>query len=186
MKSVYNPIVSSSPVIIVPYNLHWPQQFEEEKARLLADIGDYVVSIEHIGSTAVPGLAAKPVIDILIGVRSLQDATLFIPPLEARGYEYVPDYEDEMPFRRYLHRKINREHTHHLHMVEPSTRFYKVQMAFRDFLRAHPKTRDAYADLKLELAKKYRNNREAYTDSKGNFIRGILAKCGFQEEGEKT
>lgn len=166
-------------MIIVPYDPHWPQQFEEEKARLRADIGAFVVSIEHIGSTAVPDLAAKPVIDILIGVRSLQEAPRFIPPLEARGYEYVPDYEDEMPFRRYLHRKVNGNHTHHLHMVEPDSRFYHVQLAFRDYLRAHPETRDAYAELKRNLANNYRNNREAYTDAKGTFIQSILAKCKF-------
>jgi GrpB-like predicted nucleotidyltransferase (UPF0157 family) len=175
-----------APVIIVPYDSLWPQQFEEEKTRLLADIGAYVLSIEHIGSTAVPGLAAKPVIDILIGVHSLAEAPLFIPPLEARGYEYVPQYEDEMPFRRYLHRKINGEHTHHLHMVEPATRFYKVQLAFRDHLRAHSETRDAYAALKLDLANKYRNDRMAYTDAKSDFILGVLALCGFPEDGEKN
>lgn len=172
-----------APVIIVPYDPRWPAQFEEEKTRLIADIGAYVLSIEHIGSTAVPGLAAKPVIDILIGVHSLQEASLFIPPLEARGYEYVPQYEDEMPFRRYLHRKVNGEHTHHLHMVEPTTHFYKVQLAFRDYLRTHPETRDAYAALKINLAEKYRNDRMAYTDAKSDFIFGVLEQCGFPHNG---
>jgi len=175
-----------APVIIIPYDPRWPVQFEEEKARLLADIGAYVLSIEHIGSTAVPGLAAKPVIDILIGVRSLANAPLFIPPLEARGYEYVAQYEDEMPFRRYLHRKVNGEHTHHLHMVEPTTRFYKVQLAFRDHLRSHPETHDVYAALKLDLAEKYRNDRMAYTDAKSDFILGVLEQCGFSRNGDKN
>lgn len=172
-----------APVIIVPYDPRWPAQFEEEKTRLIADIGAYVLSIEHIGSTAVPGLAAKPVIDILIGVHSLQEASLFIPPLEARGYEYVPQYEDEMPFRRYLHRKVNGEHTHHLHMVEPTTHFYKVQLAFRDYLRTHPETRDAYAALKVHLSEKYRNDRMAYTNAKSDFILGVLEQCGFPQNG---
>ncbi|NMC35162.1 MAG: GrpB family protein [Veillonellaceae bacterium] len=173
-------------MIIVPYDPHWPHQFEEERLRLLEEIGAYVLSIEHIGSTAVPGLAAKPVIDILIGVRSLQEAPLFIPPLEARGYEYVSQYEDEMPFRRYLHRKVNGEHTHHLHMVEPTTHFYKVQLAFRDYLRTHPETRDAYTTLKINLAEKYHNDRMAYTDAKSDFILGVLEQCGFQKDGEKN
>ena len=168
-----------APVFIAPYDPSWPALYEEEKSRILADIGPYVATIEHMGSTAVPGLAAKPVIDILIGVRSLADANFFIPPLEARGYEYVSRYEDEMPFRRYLHRKVNGEHTHHLHMVEPNTRFYKVQLAFRDYLREHPETRDAYAALKIELAEKYRNDRMAYTDAKSAFIEEILSRCGF-------
>jgi|APHig6443717497_1056834.scaffolds.fasta_scaffold53176_2 GrpB-like predicted nucleotidyltransferase (UPF0157 family) len=171
-----------SPVFIVPYDPAWPQLFEEEKARILNDIGAYVISIEHMGSTAVPGLAAKPVIDILIGVRSLADSSLFIPPLTARGYEYVSLYEDEMPFRRYLHRKINGAHTHHLHMVEPDTEFYRVQLATRDYLRTHPEARDEYAALKLQLAEKYRNDRDSYTDAKGPFIQAILAKCIYPKK----
>ena len=73
--------MSKAPVIILPYDPRWPLQFEEEKSHIVADIGAFTLSIEHIGSTAVPGLAAKPVIDILIGVRSLEDASFFIPPL---------------------------------------------------------------------------------------------------------
>lgn len=166
-----------APVIILPYDPAWPSLYTAEKERILNEIGQYVVNIEHMGSTAVPGLAAKPVIDILIGVRSLADAPLFIPPLLPLGYEYVNRYEDDMPFRRYLHRKINGEHTHHLHMVEPDTDFYKVQLAFRDYLRAHPDDRDQYAALKNKLAEKYQKDRMAYTDAKSGFIQGILAKC---------
>jgi len=169
--------VEHSPVNVVPYDPEWPRLFEEEKARILQDIGSNVISVEHMGSTAIPGLAAKPVIDILIGVRSLADAPLFIPPLIAHGYEYVSRYENEMPFRRYLHRKVNGEHTHHLHMVEPDTDFYRLQLAFRDYLRAHPEDRNEYAALKLWLAEKYRNDRVAYTDAKTDFIQGILEKC---------
>jgi len=168
-----------APVFVIPYDPNWPILYEQEKARILQDIGNYMTSIEHMGSTAVPGLAAKPVIDILIGVRSLADAPLFIPPLTTRGYEYVSRYEDIMPFRRYLHRKINGEHTHHLHMVEPDTNFYRVQLAFRDYLRTHPKECEEYAALKLRLAEKYRNDRMAYTDAKSEFIQGILSKCGL-------
>jgi GrpB-like predicted nucleotidyltransferase (UPF0157 family) len=176
--------VDQAPVIIVPYDPSWPQQFEEEKTRLLAEIGAYVLSIEHIGSTAVPGLAAKPVIDILVGVRSLQEAPFFIPLLEARGYEYVSAYEVEMPFRHYLQLLVNGEHIHHLHMVEPDSRFYRVQLACRDYLRAHPESRDAYARLKYDLAKKYRNDRDAYTDAKSDFILGVLEQCGIPGNGE--
>jgi len=172
--------MESAPVAIVPYDPVWPSQYTEEKERILTVIGLYVVSVEHMGSTAVPGLAAKPVIDILIGVRSLADASRFIPPLLPLGYEYVNRYENEMPFRRYLHRKIHGEHTHHLHMVEPDTEFYKVQLAFRDYLRSHPDARDRYAALKYKLAEQYRNDRMAYTDAKTEFIKGILSKCDLK------
>lgn len=164
-------------VFIVPYDPFWPEQYENEKELILRDIGSYLVSIEHMGSTAVPGLAAKPVIDILIGVRSLKDAPRFIPPLVNRGYEYIPEYETTFPERRYLHRIVEGQHTHHLHIVEPDTDFYHVQLAFRDFMRTHPDACEEYADLKLRLADEYRNDRMAYTDAKAEFIQGILAKC---------
>lgn len=165
------------PVLVVPYDPNWPHLFEQEKAHILADIGQYLLRIEHMGSTAVPGLAAKPVIDILIGVRSLADAPQFLPPLIARGYEYINRYEDVMPFRRYLHRKVNGAHTHHLHMVEVDTLFFREQLAFRDYLCAHPETCAAYTALKFALAERYRNDRAAYTDAKADFIQDVLKNC---------
>lgn len=177
---------SSAPIVVVPYDPAWSLQYEEEKNRILAVISPYVVCMEHMGSTAVPGLAAKPVIDILIGVRSLADAPLFLPPLASLGYDYLQKHEAVFPERRYLHRLVNELHTHHLHIVEPDSNFFKVQIAFRDYLRAHLEACDAYAMLKFNLAINFSNNREAYTDAKRDFIQGILAKIGFQEEGEKS
>lgn len=165
---------SSAPIVVVSYDPEWPLQYEEEKARILAVIAPFVVCMEHMGSTAVPGLAAKPVIDILIGVRSLSDAPLFLPPLVYLGYDYIQKHEAMLPERRYLHRLENGRHTHHLHMVEPDSDFFKVQIAFRDYLRRHSDTRDQYAALKLDLAHRYRNDREAYTDAKSSFILSIL------------
>lgn len=87
---------------IVDYNPVWPVRFAKEKASLLEAIGDWAMVIEHIGSTAVPGLGAKPIIDIMLGVHRLADARYCIAPLAAIGYEYVPQFEDEMPERRYF------------------------------------------------------------------------------------
>ncbi len=165
------------PIEIVPYDPCWPQLFEQEKSRILDAVGKYVNGIEHIGSTAVPGLAAKPVIDILIAVYRLEDAPFFIPPLEALGYDYIAQYEDLFPERRYLHRIVNHQHTHHLHMVEPGSNFYKVQLLFRDYLRTHPGDAQLYADLKYSLANRYRNDRDAYTEGKSDFINEILRKA---------
>ena len=162
------------PIEIVPYNPSWPALFAEAWREISAAIGGYIISIEHIGSTSVPGLAAKPVIDILIGVRSLADADRFIPPLAPLGYTYVPKHEDVFPERRYLHRITDGKHTHHLHIVEPASDFYRVQILFRDYLRTHPNAAAEYAALKYQLAEKYRDDREAYTDSKSDFIRNIL------------
>lgn len=172
----------SSPIVVVPYDPAWPLSFDAEKSRILDVIQPYVVCVEHIGSTAVAGLAAKPVIDILIGVRSLADAPFFLPPLTSLGYDYIQKHEEVFPERRYLHRLVDGQHTHHLHMVEPDSNFFKVQVAFRDYLRVHPQARDDYADLKFTLARQYRDDREGYTNAKSDFISSILSLVD-QESG---
>ena len=165
---------SPSPIEIVAYDLRWPLQYIEARDEILSVIGEFVVAVEHIGSTAVPGLAAKPVIDILAAVRSLEDAPLFLPPLYPLGYAYIPEHEDVFPERRYLHRIISGAHTHHLHIVELSSQFWRVQLLFRDHLRSHPDDARRYADLKYQLADRFRHDREAYTDGKSEFIQNIL------------
>lgn len=167
-------MATTSPIEVLPYNPLWPQMFAEESARILFIIGPYVDCIEHMGSTAVPGLAAKPVIDILIGVHHLADDVLFLPPLATLGYEYKPEHEAVFPERRYLHRVVNGVHTHHLHIVEPSSEFYKQQLRFRDLLRAYPEEAARYESLKVQLASQFRNDREAYTDGKSHLIQEIL------------
>ncbi len=164
----------ASPIDVVPYNPLWPQMFAEESARILSLIGPHVACVEHMGSTAVPGLAAKPVIDILIGVHHLADDALFLPPLASLGYSYKPEHEAVFPERRYLHRIINGVHTHHLHIVEPATDFFRQQLRFRDLLRAYPEEAARYEALKVQLAAQFRNDREAYTDGKSNLIQEIL------------
>lgn len=165
------------PVEIFPYDPSWVDLFIQEKNRILDAIGKYVFCIEHIGSTAIPGLAAKPVIDIMIGVHSLKDAPAFIPPLQALGYEYVARHEAILPERRYLHRIVKNQHTHHLHIVEPGSHFFEVQLLFRDYLRTHPEDARCYATLKINLAEKYRHDRESYTEGKSAFIEEILRKA---------
>ena len=98
-------MVSADPVVVVPYDEAWPSLYEEERARIERVIGPWVEEIEHVGSTAVPGLAAKPVIDIMVGVRSLKYSPILVERLVGIGYEYVPEFERVLPFRRYF-RKI--------------------------------------------------------------------------------
>ncbi|MHC1684842.1 MAG: GrpB family protein [Clostridiaceae bacterium] len=162
------------PIFVVPYDPAWPRLFSIEKERIDAVIHQYVSSIEHVGSTAVPGLAAKPVIDILIGVKHLFEAAFFIPPLLTLGYVYIPELELDLPERRYLQKISAGAHTHHLHLVEPDTSFYIDHLRFRDLLCLHPELASEYATLKLALAKKYRYDRAAYTDAKSNFIQRVL------------
>ncbi len=178
-----NPAYESSSqrdeVIVVEYNPLWPQLFEEEKARILFLIEPWVKQIEHIGSTAVLGLGAKPIIDIMVGLHSLDDARHCIPLLETIGYEYVPQHEALMPERRYFHKGSKRfSRTHHLHMVETASEFWERHLLFRDYLRAHKDTAREYYELKKELATRFRSNREAYTDAKTNFIQEVIEQAG--------
>ena len=162
------------PVIVEPYDPEWPNLFLAEKARLDVVLHSYIDVIEHVGSTSVPGLAAKPVIDILVGIRSLGDTPHFVPLLQAIGYIYVPEYEVDLPERRYFKKVTATAHTHHLHVAETYSKFFHDHIHFRDVLRAHPDVAAAYAELKLNLAAQYRNDRSAYTHAKSGFIQKAL------------
>jgi GrpB-like predicted nucleotidyltransferase (UPF0157 family) len=144
--------------------------------RLLSQIGRWSRGIEHIGSTAVPGLAAKPVIDIMPGVLSMADAESCIEGMRRLGYEYVPEFEDALPDRRYF-RKGHPEQKWHVHIVEVGGPFWRRHIAFRDYLRAHPEAAGKYAALKRRLAAQYPYDSLAYTDAKSEFILGIEEKA---------
>ena len=172
------------PVVVVPYDEAWPSLFEEERNCIERAIGPWVEGIEHIGSTAVPGLAAKPVIDIMVGVKSLDDTPSLVEGLEAIGYEYVPEFERQMPERRYF-RKLHRgRRTHQIHLVERSdAAFWDRHVLFRDYLRRHPGVAEEYALLKHELSGRFREDRTAYTEAKTAFIREVVRRAGEGEEG---
>jgi GrpB-like predicted nucleotidyltransferase (UPF0157 family) len=163
-----------TPVVIVPYHPEWPRQFEQERARLDETFASTKAVIEHIGSTAVPGLAAKPVIDIMIGVAALSEAEGQIESLRAQGYEYVPAYEAQLPQRRYFRKPRAEPRTHHVHCVILGSSFWHDQLVFRNYLRANPTAAGAYATLKQDLASRYAADREAYSEAKSEFIAAIL------------
>ncbi len=169
-------------VIIADYDPQWMTLYEQERERVLAIIGRKVMAIEHIGSTAVPGLGAKPIIDILVGVRCLADADECIEPLQGIGYEYAPEHEAFIPQRRYFRKGPVGARTYHLHMVEVKSEFWENHLLFRDYLRAHPEVAQKYHELKRELAAKYRFNRPAYTDAKAPFIEAVLAQACAEKE----
>lgn len=161
-------------IIIKEYDPKWPLLFEIEKAELMEAIGHYVADIQHFGSTAVEGLAAKPVIDIIVGLRRLLDAQDCILPIEGMEYEYVPEFEDEFPDRRYFRKVVKGKRTHQIHVVEIGSDFWKKHLAFRDRLRSNPDAANEYAVLKKDLAKKFTDDRKGYTDAKTEFIENIL------------
>ena len=172
-------------ITIVDYNPAWPDWFVAEKTRLLAVIADHVADIQHIGSTSVPGLGAKPVIDIMIGVRSLADADAHcIEAIVDLGYEYVKAFEVELPFRRYF-RKDNSAgaRTHQIHLVENENDWWVRHLVFRDYLRTHRESSEAYERLKRELAAQPFETTNDYAEAKTEFITAVEAKA-FAWKGE--
>jgi GrpB-like predicted nucleotidyltransferase (UPF0157 family) len=167
--------IDDEPVRIVPYNSSWPGQFETEKALLEPSIGRWVTGgIHHAGSTAIPGLAAKPVIDILVGVRDLPSSRECIGELAKLGYQYAPYRVDEM---HWFCKPDPSHRTHHLHLVPTGSRRYQVELAFRDTLRERPDLATEYAELKQRLAAEHRDDREAYTEAKQDFIARVLVEA---------
>ena len=168
----------SRPVRIVDYDPHWPMLYEEEKRRILEVIGHIVVRIEHIGSTAVPGLGAEPTIDIMVAVDHLKDAERCIEPLQRIGYEYQPKHEVSMPERRFFRKGEPPKGQHyHFHMVELTSDFWERHLLFRDYLRTHPEVSEEYYELKKRLANEYGSDHEGYTESKTSFIESVVAKA---------
>lgn len=162
-------------VEIAAYNPDWVVAFEIEKNNLERVIGEYVSAIEHIGSTAVPKLAAKPIIDMVAAVDDLSVCTQLTEPLKELGYEFIPErvFEDRVFFTKGP--RDNR--THYLSFVVKNSRGWTEPIAFRDYLRSHPIERKKYQALKEKLAEQYPNDRALYTQSKDTFIKEILAKA---------
>lgn len=161
-------------VVIVEHDPRWAAAYARAAAELRAVLAPWLVAIEHIGSTAVPGLAAKPVIDLQVGVRSLADSDAIVAAVQSLGYEYVPEFEAELPDRRYFRRWADGRRTEHVHLVEHGNRsWWDRHLAFRDWLRAHDEDRDAYAALKRRLADAHPVDRAAYTDGKAGFVQAI-------------
>lgn len=166
------------PVRIVDYTPHWSSLYKKEKREIHKVVGHIIVRVEHIGSTAVRNLGAKPIIDIMVGVSHLSDADKCIEPLESIGYEYVSEYEESMSERRYFHKgKPPKEQHYHLHMVELASDFWKRHLLFRDYLRSHPEVAQEYYELKKKLAAEHCSDREGYTESKASFIESVVARA---------
>lgn len=162
------------PIIIEAPDPSWPQKFEAEKRALASVLSPWLAGpIEHVGSTAVPGLAAKPVIDIMAGVRDLPSSKPAIEALRALSYCYFEYKAEEM---HWFCKPSDRERTHHLHLVPCGSRLWSDRLAFRDLLRSDATVRQAYAELKLALARQYRDDREAYTEAKTEFILTALSR----------
>ena len=166
--------MSQAPVKISEYDPQWPAAFEAERDLLESLIGAWRHGpIEHVGSTAVPGLAAKPVIDVMFGVRSLEASMPAIEVLTGNGYVYFPYKGDVM---HWFCKPSDAFRTHHVHLVPFESPLWHERIRFRDILRSEPDVAKAYADLKRSLGLKYQHDREAYTLDKWPFIEAILRR----------
>lgn len=162
-------------VKIVAYNPDWVAAFEAEKNNLERVIGEYVSAIEHVGSTAVPKLAAKPIIDMIAAVDDLSIYTQLLETLTEHGYEYMP--ERVFADRVFFPKGPRENRTHHLSLVIKNSKGWTEPIAFRDYLRCHPIERKKYQALKEKLAEQYPNHRALYTQSKDTLIKEMLAKA---------
>ena len=160
-------------IVLASPNPDWKEHFEEEAGKL-EEIFTNLVGIHHIGSTAIVGIKAKPVIDILPVVEDLSAVAGFVEELEKLGYKYRGEYG--LPGREYFE-KGNPAHTHHLHVFEEGDREIDRHLLFRDYLNAHPEEAKTYSTLKESLAAKYRTDFEGYTEAKSDFISEIDRKA---------
>jgi GrpB-like predicted nucleotidyltransferase (UPF0157 family) len=158
-------------VRLEPYREAWEDRYDAERRRLNEVAGDRILDVEHIGSTAVEGIPAKPVIDVLALVGDLADARALTPVLERHGYERRPEDVDG---RLFFAKGPRTKRTVYLSVAERGSDFHEEKIAFRDHLREHPETAERYASLKQQLAERYPENREAYTAGKGEFVRDVL------------
>ncbi|MFH1534392.1 MAG: GrpB family protein [Patescibacteria group bacterium] len=165
---------------IVPYNPEWPKMFEGEESFLRSKIPTKLIGrIEHFGSTAIPNLSAKPIIDMLVEIKSVRKAKKkIVPILQNEGYEYFwrPSIGENPPFYMWFIKRNKRgERTHHIHMVEKGSELWK-RLNFRDYLIKNPAPAEKYDILKKYLSKKYPNDRVKYTKAKSEFVEQINQK----------
>jgi GrpB-like predicted nucleotidyltransferase (UPF0157 family) len=170
------------PIEVVDYDRDWPRRYAAERDRIDAAIGDVTLAIEHVGGTAVPGLPAKPVIDLMVGVEDIERAGPAVAGLINLGYEYIPELESQLPDRRYF-RKGTPE-THHVHMVPVSSDYWAEHLLFRDYLRSHPQAAEEYGKLKRGLAGRHRLDRDAYRAGKVPFIDTVVAAARREAGGQ--
>jgi GrpB-like predicted nucleotidyltransferase (UPF0157 family) len=162
-------------VRLFDYDVQWPLIFEKERRRIEQAIGDIILSLHHVGSTSVPGLCAKPIIDILIGLETFECGFQCVMPLEQLGYTFRG--ENGIPGRHYFRKGDPR--TFHVHMFEKNSSQWHDHILFADYLRKNPERKQQYAELKRALAQAYPKNRVKYTNSKSEFIQETIRLASY-------
>lgn len=160
---------------VVPYDPMWPARFRAEALRLRSLLGDNAVAFHHIGSTAIPEIKAKPIIDLLVEVRDLAGVDALNEKMKRHGY--LPKGELGIPGRRYFRKGSDIHHTHHVHIFQIGDPHIERHITFRDYLRTHPLEALAYSQLKESLALHFQEDPEGYMDGKDAFIQKIEGKA---------
>jgi len=165
-------------IVVADYDPRWPAMFEAESARLREALGPLVLSIEHVGSTSVPGLAAKPIVDILVGVRSLAGARAgAVPKMRELGYLHVAEAEAWLPEEMLFRKGPPGPWTHHAHLMERGSPRWEEFVLVRDYLRAHPDVAAAYGSLKKALAVVFGDDIAGFRRAKAPFVEKVLANA---------
>jgi GrpB-like predicted nucleotidyltransferase (UPF0157 family) len=159
---------------VVSYNLNWKKMYEEESEKIRNVLGDIIIDIHHIGSTAIPGIKAKPVIDVLIEVKDIEGVAQHNHKMKELGYEAMGEYG--IPKRRFF-RKGGNNRTHHIHIFQVGNEEIERHINFKEYLIAHPDKAREYSKLKEELVNKYTYDVENYTNGKNDFIKEIDRKA---------
>ncbi|QSJ01017.1 GrpB family protein [Bacillus sp. 3a] len=159
-------------VFLVPWSAEWVKEFEMEKKRIEEVIGQYIVNVHHIGSTAVSGLSAKPIIDIAIEINHFVDGEQCATALQGLGYSYRGT--NVLPERHYFSKGEPR--THQIHMYQTGNRYLLEQINFRDYLRSNELAKSEYQQIKLNLSSVCKNDKHKYAEGKTDFVKSILER----------
>lgn len=166
-------------VILVGFDPNWAIKFKEEKKAIVERLEESIVSIDHIGSTAIPNIVAKPVIDILIGIKSLDQSEKISSTMKELGYEYVEQIESHFPERRLFFKPPTSKgkRQFNVHIWEHQSTGWKEMLLFRDYLLSHPESAKEYEFVKKYLAKRFPNNETAYSIGKEGYMQVILRRA---------
>jgi GrpB-like predicted nucleotidyltransferase (UPF0157 family) len=173
------PTTKSTPIQVINYDPNWPQMFGQLRDQIWPAVSDVAIEIEHVGSTSVPGMAAKPIIDIDLVLASHSDLPLLVQRLEGLSYKHFGnlDIEDRDAFIR-----PNGRVDHHLYACLQHSLALQNHLAIRNYLRTHPSEVAAYSALKKQLAEIFRDERPRYVEGKTEFLLSVLERCGFSAE----
>jgi GrpB-like predicted nucleotidyltransferase (UPF0157 family) len=164
-------------VLLSPHRKEWAKLYEEEEKLLWEAAGSFVIDIQHVGSTSVPGLISKPIIDIAIAVKTLTEGEKCIMPFTNLGYEYKLDNVTDDTVHHFFSKGVYYNRTHHIHLEEWNSKLWYNHILFRNYLKTHNDVMNEYAKLKIQLAEKFPDDRKSYRARKDEFIISVIEKA---------